>query len=112
MPGHKSRLPAPVRRLVASLAPYAPDRIYLFGSWARGEADDLSDLDVVLIKSTPAPFMERLLEVARLLPPEVGPVDILVYTPEEFAAMVEAGNPFAEMILEEGVVIYEREAPE
>lgn len=112
MPKRKPRLPAPVRRLVASLAPYAPDRVYLFGSWARGETDDLSDLDVVLIKSTSAPFMERLLEVARLLPPEVGPVDILVYTPEEFTAMVETGNTFAEMILEEGILIYEREAAE
>ena len=32
-------------------------------------------------------------------------------TPEEFAAMVAAGNAFAEMIQEEGVLIYEREAP-
>jgi len=91
--------------------PYSPDRVYLFGSWARGEADDLSDLDVVLIKQTPAPFMERLLEASRFLPPEIGHVDILVYTPEEFAAMVAAGNAFAEMIQEEGVLIYEREAP-
>ncbi len=107
----RSRLPAKVRRLVASLMPYAPERVYLFGSWARGEADDLSDLDVVLIKETSTPFMERLLEVSDFLPPEIGPVDILVYTPAEFAAMVEAGNAFAEMILEEGILIYEREAP-
>lgn len=108
----RPRLPAKVRRLLASLMLYAPERVYLFGSWARGEADELSDMDVVLIKETPASFHDRLREVAAVLPPELGSVDILVYTPDEFARMVESGNAFAEMIREEGILIYEREASE
>jgi hypothetical protein len=40
-----------------------------------------------------------------------GGVDILVYAPEEFAAMREQGNAFAEMVVEEGRLIYGREAP-
>jgi uncharacterized protein len=100
-----------VKKLLRALEPYGPERVYLFGSWARGEADTLSDLDIVIIKRTAAPFFERLLEVGRLLPLELGGVDLLVYTPEEFAAMREQGNAFAEMVVEEGRLIYGREAP-
>lgn len=95
-----------IREIIQALHPYQPDRIYLFGSWARGEEDDLSDLDVVVIKRTPLPFFDRLREVLRLFPAEFGAVDVLVYTPEEFAAMQKEGNAFAEMIIEEGRLIY------
>jgi predicted nucleotidyltransferase len=91
------------------LLAYEPERIYLFGSWAREEADELSDVDLVVIKETNAPFFDRLLEASRLLPPEVGAVDLLVYTPEEFRAMRRDGNAFAEMIAEEAILIYGQE---
>ena len=99
-----------VHRLIKSLLPYDPERLYLFGSWARGEEDDLSDLDLVIIKQTEVPFLDRLREVASLLPAEIGGVDILVYTPDEFVAMQQNGNAFAEMITEEARIIYDRQA--
>ena len=98
-----------IRQLIKSLLPYHPDRIFLFGSWARGEEDELSDIDLVVIKQTSTPFLERLREVSTLLPAEVGGVDILVYTPDEFAAMQQDGNAFAEMITEEARLIYEQQ---
>jgi hypothetical protein len=49
-------------------------------------------------------------EISRLLPAEIGGLDILVYTPEEFEAMQREGNAFAEMINEEARLIYDREA--
>lgn len=101
-PALKSRIGA----LLQALKAYQPERVYLFGSAAREEADELSDLDVVVIKRTSAPFFDRLQEVARLLPLGLGAVDLLVYTPEEFAAMQREGNAFTEMIVEEGRLIY------
>lgn len=98
-----------IRKLLLALEPYGPERIYLFGSMARGEWDALSDMDVVIIKRTPRPFLARLEEMAKMLPSDLGAVDLLVYTPEEFSKMLEDGNAFAEMIAEEGRVIYERE---
>ena len=100
---------ARIDKLLEVLRPYQPERVYLFGSVAREEADDLSDLDIVVIKRTTAPFFERLIEVGRLLPAGTGGVDVLVYTPDEFAAMQRDGNAFAEMIAEEGRLIYARE---
>lgn len=70
--------------------------------------DDLSDLDVVVIMRTPLAFFDRLHELGRLIPPAAGGVDLLAYTPDEFDAMRRDGNAFAEMVAEEGQVIYER----
>jgi predicted nucleotidyltransferase len=89
----------------SALQPYGAERIYVFGSWARGAQDELSDLDVVVIKNTRKPFFHRLREVSALLPRDFGAVDILVYTPDEFAKMCDDGNAFAEMVLEEGLIL-------
>ncbi len=99
-----------IRRVIQSLLPYQPERVYLFGSWARGQEDELSDIDLVVIKETTTPFLERSREVAHLLPGEIGGVDILVYTPDEFRTMKMEGNAFAEMIAEEALLIYDRQA--
>jgi predicted nucleotidyltransferase len=92
--------------LLQALQHYQPQRVILFGSAARGEADADSDLDVLVIKDTPEPFVQRLETMAMLCPPGVH-ADILVYTPEELQRMVEDGNPFILRALEEGRVIYE-----
>jgi predicted nucleotidyltransferase len=89
------------RRLIASGA----QRIYLFGSYARGEADEDSNVDVLVIQETPRPFLERLRAVATCLDPD-WPVDLLVYTPAEFDQMRREGNAFAELLCEEGVLLY------
>jgi predicted nucleotidyltransferase len=99
-----------IRRIVEALRAYEPERIYLFGSWARGQADELSDVDLVVIKTTEVPFLARLQEAAAFIPFDAGAVDLLVYTPDEFAAMQREGNAFAEMIAEEAIVIYGRQA--
>lgn len=106
----KKRSGAKIDQLIEALRPYQPECVYLFGSWMRGEEDDLSDLDIVVIKHTTLPFFDRLREVGRLLPAGIGGVDVLVYTPEEFATMRREGNAFAEMIAEEARLIYGRQA--
>lgn len=84
---------------------YGPvEKILLFGSAARGEQDAASDLDLIIIKRTTARFIERLLAVP-LFPVNV---DVFVYTPEEFAEMQEAENPFILSALEDAVELYPR----
>lgn len=65
-----------VQRLIKSLLHYEPERAYLFGSWAKGKEDELSDLDAVVIKQTDSPFLDRLKEAACLLPVDLGGEDI------------------------------------
>ena len=97
---------ARVETLIEALLSYQPKAIYLFGSHAAGKAHEQSDIDLVIIKVTHQPFFQRLQDVAALVPLNSGPVDILVYTPEEFAEMLERGNAFAEMISKEARLVY------
>jgi hypothetical protein len=41
---------ARIRKIVEKLKEYRPEKIFLFGAWARGDADALSDIDPVAIK--------------------------------------------------------------
>lgn len=95
-----------IRQVVRDLKRYQPIRVILFGSAARGEADQYSDLDFVVIKRTAQPFLARLKEAA-LLVNAPGSIDLLVYTPEEWDRMQEMNSPFAERVLNEGRVVYE-----
>ena len=95
-------------RAVECLKRYEPEKIIAFGSWVRGEADEYSDFDFVVIKRTSKRFLERLIEVARLIGKDIGKVDVFVYTPEEFRRMIQSQNPFIMQVLEEGVLVYEK----
>ena len=84
---------------------YGPvEKILLFGSQARGEADEYSDLDLIVVKKTGKRFVERLLEVP-LLPVHA---DVFVYTPGELEQMRENENPFILSALESAKVLYDR----
>jgi len=85
-----------------------PICVYLFGSWARGEQDEASDIDVVVIMHTELPFLERAIPLCRTFPLDLGAVDLLVYTPEEWEAMQRDGNAFAETVIQEGRVVHEQ----
>lgn len=94
--------------LIRRLLLYEPERIILFGSRARGAADEQSDYDIILIKRTALPFLvlERLWEVVPFLARFERAVEVLVYTPEEFEQMRETGIGW--VAHREGVVLYER----
>jgi len=91
-----------IRWLVDDLQAYGPERIILFGSAARGEDDEASDLDVVIVKRTSTPFVQRGVDAVRHLRPALGAVDLFVYTPEEFKTMQEGKNPFILEVLRHG----------
>ncbi len=98
---------ARIRKIVRALRPYDPERVILFGSAARGDADTCSDIDIVVIKETDARFLDRLGTVYQLIQPDFA-LDALVYTPAEFAQMQAEQNSFIEEVLREGVVVYDR----
>lgn len=103
----KEKLAKRIKLVVEDLKVYRPEKVILFGSATKGEIDEYSDLDIVVIKKTTQRFLERLVEVSKLLRDEVYPADIFVYTPEELEVMRERENPFIEEVLKSGRIIYE-----
>ncbi len=77
-------------------------KVLLFGSLARGDARDHSDIDLIVVKETQMRYLDRLDEFYD----DAGEaMDILVYTPQEFEEMKE--RPFVKRALREGKMLYE-----
>jgi predicted nucleotidyltransferase len=87
---------------------YQPERIILFGSAASGNIHEDSDADLAVIKKTNKNFYDRIGEVSGVVPHGI-PLDILVYTPEEFQQMQndKYGYFVRDEIIGKGKVLYE-----
>jgi len=83
-------------------------KAYVFGSYANGTADKYSDLDLVIIADTDRPFVERFRDYYKILEISPVPVELFIYTPDEFERMIEQKNPLITNVLQEGKCIYEK----
>ena len=92
--------------IVATFRPFGPEKIVLFGSFAPGDWGEGSDIDVFVVYRTTKRFLDRLEELYLAWELPIG-VDILAYTPEEFARMLEE-SAFVQDAVAEGMVLYER----
>lgn len=87
---------------------YKPEKIILFGSAARGEMKEDSDLDFFIVKNSNKPRHQRselLYKIIRNLNYEY-PIDFIVYTPTELQKQIKMGDFFIENILNQGKEIY------
>ncbi|AEH51671.1 nucleotidyltransferase domain-containing protein [Pseudothermotoga thermarum] len=91
------------QRVVETLKPRC---VILFGSFARGDVNEGSDVDIIVI----ADFKENFLDRVKLLldlNDGIGiPVEPLGYTPEEFQEMRDRQNPFILEVIETGKILY------
>ena len=98
-----------VRQWVAQQVESGRDilRAGYFGSYARGDWGVSSDLDLILIvRHSDQAFWQRSLQWDTLALPL--PVDLLIYTGEEWQNLVEQGANFAQTIEKEAVWVYQR----
>ena len=98
-----------ITKIVRKLASgYSPQRIILFGSHATGAAGPDSDIDLLIIKDTPKRFMDRWIEVRRILsdPHRSVPIETLILTPRELEQRLAIGDQFVAEIVREGKVLY------
>lgn len=90
---------------------YAPQKIVLFGSYARGEAHEGSDIDLMLVKDTSKRFIDRIADVIKLNNTLIS-LEPLVYSPLELEAMKKEKRDFIMTIEEEGIEIYDARSGE
>ena len=84
------------------------EHVILFGSHARGNATEQSDVDFMIIADSELPRFKRSRELYKLISPYPFPMDILVYTPEEVEKGKKSRLSFISTVLREGETIYDR----
>lgn len=108
MTKRKKELDQELKRILTLLkAKYRPEKVILFGSYARGKVKKWSDLDIAIIKKTKKRFIDRGVEILRLTRPKIA-VDFFVYTPKEFAEMKKDNYFIRDEVVKGGKVIYEK----
>lgn len=83
---------------------FKPEKLFLFGSQARGSANSNSDIDLCVIVDTDnkrALIAEMYLHID-----SNRPFDLILYTPKEWNQISSESGTFANIIAEKGVEIY------
>lgn len=94
-----------VERIVAL---YDPDRIYVFGSYAKNTAHEKSDLDLLVVRPTELPRRHRGQDVIAMLRNLPIDFDVLFVTPDELAEEVEDPYSLLSTVLANARTLYER----
>jgi len=87
---------------------FRPERIILFGSYAYGNPNADSDVDLLVIVPKPQWRRHKDTAIRRRLGYPGFPMDLLVWTPERLREWFEAGDGFACDVVESGQVLYEQ----
>lgn len=96
-----------IEAAIAILAQAArPARIVLFGSYARGEAREDSDLDLLVIEPRVEDRAREMVRLRRLLRPLRIPADVLVYSTDEVGCWGAQPGSVLYWALREGKVVH------
>ena len=93
-----------VLRLVEALS---PDRIYLFGSHARGEAGPRSDIDIlVVVPQSDQPGHVRDRSAYHALRGIAAPIEVLVWTRDEYERALRIRTSLSASVERSGRLLY------
>ncbi len=82
-----------------------PDLVILFGSFAVGDINEGSDIDILVVADFKEEFLDRIRILIDLNTFKI-PIEPIGYTPEEFNQMKNRKNLFIMEVLEKGKVLY------
>ena len=87
---------------------FAPERIVLFGSYAKGTARLGSDVDLLVVADLEGDPVVHLRRARQLVADSFPPVDVVLCTTEELVEAPTARSPFLLSVLESGIIVYSR----
>ncbi len=93
-----------VRDFAKALPQLLPvNEIYLYGSFAKDEMHEGSDIDLLIIGD----FKERIFErIGKILDLTDLPIEPIAYSNEEFDELKDSQNPFIKEILKTAIRLY------
>jgi len=94
-----------VERIVAQ---FQPEKIILFGSHARGDAEPDSDVDLLIVMPVQGSKRAKRVEIGVALHDIPVAKDILLTTPEEFEWRKEIAGTIERPAVREGQILYDR----
>jgi predicted nucleotidyltransferase len=94
-----------VRRLVTQ---FHPEKIILFGSWARGNAGPESDVDLLVVMRYAGSRRAKQVELRNAIYRVQCPKDVVVATPDELIRKRYIAGTIVRSATEEGKVLYEK----
>jgi predicted nucleotidyltransferase len=92
-----------VKRIVKK---FAPEKIILFGSQARGDTGPDSDIDLLVVMPVEGSVLDKALDIRVALPHGPVSIDVIVTTPEAFACRKEYFGTIEWPAYREGKVLY------
>lgn len=102
--------PPPLLRRVVEryIRAFAPERIVLFGSYAKGTNQAGSDIDLLVVADFDGDPLFYLRRARQLSADCFPPVDVVFASTEDVDSAATAKSPFLLSILERGLVVYSR----
>jgi uncharacterized protein len=96
-----------VRRIVDQ---FHPEKIILFGSYARNEFTEDSDFDFLIVMPVENSQRQKANEIDLALADRTIPIDIIVVTPEQYESRKDLIGTIVNVAAVEGIIIYDRAA--
>lgn len=86
---------------------FNPDKVILFGSYARGEQREWSDVDIMVVMPFEGRYFKKLTEVRSRTRPAFD-LDLKLAAMSDLTARYKEFDPIARDVLDHGKILYDR----
>jgi len=88
---------------------FDPQKVILFGSYARGEGGVHSDVDLMVVMDSDAPWFKKSTPIRLALAQRwIEPIDVIVRTPMAYERNKDVPYTLEHEATKDGVVLYEK----
>ena len=85
---------------------FKPQKIILFGSYARGTPTEDSDLDFLVVMPFKGRSVDQAIKIRRRISTEM-PLDLMVRTPQQIERRLKMNDFFIKEVIDQGHILYE-----